>query len=352
VATVRHDCQGSTTRLRRLRRWSMPGLAVAAAVLAVLVVWSPRAVAAPSAEPVPVVLLPASGLNVAPTILDAARDLLKDHLQRTGRYTVITGAGVSSSDEPTASVAIEQAQAAHAQQAVVLRLIHLGASTRVRFTVYGLTGQVVYWDSMAITGGPGDMDVVLQRLVRALVIGKPVRESAELESVTNDEMNTLNRRTANKVFGVHVFTLLPFNATDAKFKAVPGIGLFWMYDARSWMADIALDLGGAGNRQIFDVSLGGYYPFLREDFTPYVGGKVRYGYFSFGGAGSAGLALEPTFGVLLGRTSSVQLRAEVGYFVSAFTEDPKTTDAFGATIPSVGGARLSHGPSLTVGLGF
>jgi hypothetical protein len=301
-------------------------------------------------EPLPVVLLPASGVNVSPTILDAARDLLKDHLQRTGRYMVITGAGAPTTEEPTASMAIGQAQAAHAQQAVVLRLIHLGPSTRVRFTVYGLTGQVVYWDSMAITGGPGDMDVVLQRLVRALIMGKPVRDSAELETVTNDEMDTLKRRTANKVFGLHVFTLLPFNTPDDKFKAVPGIGLFWMYDARSWMADIAVDLGGAGQRELFDVSLGGYYPFLREDFTPYLGGKVRYGYFSFGGAGSAGLALEPTFGILLGRTSSVQLRAEVGYFVSAFAEDVQTTVNYQTM--TTGADRVSHGPSLTVGLGF
>jgi hypothetical protein len=311
-------------------------------------------VTAHAGDAVPVVLLPASGVNVSPTILDAARDLLKDHLQRTGRYTVITGPGAPTSEEPTASIALEQAQAAHAQQAIVLRLIHLGASTRVRFTVYGLTGEVLYWDSMAITGGPGDMDVVLQRLVRALVLGKPVRDSAELETVTNDEMDTLKRRTANKVFGLHVFTLLPFNTPDDKFKAVPGIGLFWMYDARSWMADIAVDIGGTGNRELFDVSLGGYYPFLREDFTPYVGGKVRYGYFSFGGAGSAGLALEPTFGVLLGRTSSVQLRAEVGYFVSAFAEDVQVPVNYQSItqLTSTGENRVSHGPSLTVGLGF
>jgi len=90
------------------------------------------------------------------------------------------------------------------------------------------------------------------------------------------------------------------------------------------------------------VALGAYYPFLRTDFTPYVGGKVKYGYFSYGGNGSAGVALEPTFGMLLGRTSSVQIRAELGYFVDTFSEDPKLG----------GDARVSHGLELTVGLGF
>jgi len=293
----------------------------------------------------PIVLLPASGLNVSPGILDAARDLLKDHLQRTGRYTVLTGPGTSSTDEPTGAAAVEQANAAHAQQAAVLRLTHLGTSTRVRFTVYALSGQVVYWDSMAISGGPEQMDVVLERLVHAMVIGKPVRESAELETVTDDEMNTLNRRNANKIFGLHLFTLLPFNTPSAKTTAVPGGGLFWMYDARSWMADIALDLGGHSGNVVFDVGLGAYYPFFRTDFTPFIGGKVKYGYFSYGGSGSAGVSLEPTFGMLLGRTSSVQVRAEVGYFVDAFSESPKATSG-------VTDDRVSHGLALTVGLGF
>jgi len=335
------NCQLSDGVARRRGR----AVAVRAALLAGLVALLAGAPARAQPASVPLVLMPASGLNVSPGILDAARDLLKDHLQRTGRYTVLTGAGTSATEEPTAAMAVEQANAAHAQQAAVLRLTHLGTSTRVRFTVYALSGQVVYWDSMAISGGPEQMDVVLERLVHAMVIGKPVRESAELETVTNDEMNTLNRRNANRTFGLHLFTLLPFNTPSAKTTAVPGAGLFWMYDARSWMADIAVDLGGHNGSVAFDVGLGAYYPFFRTDFTPYLGGKIKYGYFNYGGNGSAGVSVEPTIGVLLGRTSSVQVRAEVGYFVDTFPESPKYSS-------SVTDDRVSHGVALTVGLGF
>jgi hypothetical protein len=343
---VRQNCQITSLLPRRAIGRTAPALAVALGVAVFLGSFQRKAAAAPAS--IPVVLMPASGLNVAPGILDAARDLLKDHLQRTGRYTVLTGPGVSSTDEPTNAMAVEQAIAAHAQQAIVLRLTHLGTSTRVRFTVYALSGQVVYWDSIAITGGPGDMDVVLERLVHALVTGKPVRDSAELDTVTGDEMNTLNRRTANRTFGLHLFTLLPFNTPAEKFSAVPGFGLFWMYDARSWMADIAFDLGGHSDNLVVDVSLGGYYPFFRDDFTPYLGGKVKYGYFSFGGNGSAGVTVEPTVGILLGRTSSVQMRAEVGYFIDTFSEAAKSTDGAGSSGPS----KVSTGIALTVGLGF
>jgi len=337
------NCQLSDANRRRRH----PRGAAAAVATLMVAAGAVAAGGVAQAQPasLPMVLMPASGLNVSPGILDAARDLLKDHLQRTGRYTVLTGAGVSSTEEPTAATAVEQANAAHAQQAAVLRLTHLGTSTRVRFTVYALSGQVVYWDSMAITGGPEQMDVVLERLVHAMVIGKPVRESAELETVTNDEMSTLNRRNANKTFGVHLFTLLPFNTPSAKSTAVPGGGLFWMYDARSWMADIAVDLGGHNGSVAFDVGLGAYYPFFRTDFTPYLGGKIKYGYFNYGGSGSAGVSVEPTFGLLLGRTSSVQVRAEVGYFVDTFSESPKDTS-------SITEDRVSHGVAVTVGLGF
>jgi len=297
-----------------------------------------------------VVLLPPSGLNIAPEILDAARDILKDHLQRTGRYSVIAPAGAPTTDEPTPAMTVQQAAATGASQAMVLRITHLGTSTRVRLTVYAAgSGQVVYWDSMSVKGGPSDLDVALQRLVSALLKGVPVRDSADLETVTDDETTSLNRRTANKTFGVELFAMLPLDTPDGKFRTVPGFGLFWMYDARSWMADVALELGGHGSAHVFDLSLGAYYPFIRSDFTPYLGGVVKYGAVSLGGTGSSGLVLEPTLGMLLGRLSSVQMRAQVGYFVDTFTEAP-----IGATGDGAGSARehLGHGFVLTVGLGF
>ena len=107
--------------------------------------------------------------------------------------------------------------------------------------------------------------------------GKPVRESAELETVTDKEMMRLNRREANKSFGVRLTELLPFNSAGQDFQSLTAGGLFWLYDARSWMADIAVDIGGGAQGRFFiDASLGAYYPFLREDFTPYLGAQIRW----------------------------------------------------------------------------
>ncbi|MGC9984074.1 MAG: hypothetical protein ABSF35_10610 [Polyangia bacterium] len=304
------------------------------------------------AAPRVVALLPPTGDNVAPTILQASRDLLKDHLQRTGAYTVVEPTATPSTEEPTPAQAAKQATALGAEQAIVLRLIHFGTSARVRLTAYAAsTGQVVYWDSIVISGGPEELDTVIQRLVHAMLIGKPVRDSAEIDTVTDKETNNLARRTANKSFGLHLFTYLPFNTAGGSMTALPGGGLFWLYDARSWMADVAVDVGVADSHGSYAASIGGYYPLLREDFTPYLGGVVRWAYMNLGGQGASGIALQPTVGVLLGRLSSVQLRAEVGYFINTFGE--RENYPMDVTSPTAEPPKhYSHGFMLNVGLGF
>ena len=295
-----------------------------------------------------VALLPTSGTNVASQVLEASRDILKDHLQRTGQYTVVTPNGVPTPDEPTAIQASHDALAVGASQAVVLRITHIGSAARVRLTVYAAqTGQVIYWDSIPINGGPEELDPVLQRLVHAMVTGRPVRESAEIDTVTDKEMQNLNRRAANKSFGLHILTLMPFNTADGEFRPVPGLGLFWLYDARSWLADIALDFGHKDASSLYSVSLGGYYPLSREDFAPYVGGAIRLSSLSLGGRGSGGVSFQPTVGFLLGRLSSVQIRGEVGYLINTFSEQAEAN-----TLTPVGPARFSHGLVLSVGIGF
>jgi hypothetical protein len=302
-----------------------------------------------------VALLAPTGDNVAPAILQASRELLKDHLQRTGVYTVVEAPATDAppNAEPTPQQAGAQAQALGASQALVVRITHIGTTARVRLTAYTTGGQVAYWDSILVTGGPEELDVAFQRLVHAMQLGKPVRDSAELETVTNKEMQELNKRTANKSFGVHIMTFLPFNTAGGSFSAVPGGGWFWLYDARSWMADFSLDLGGASGRIFYSAAIGGYYPFLREDFTPYVGGIMRIAYMNFGGNGAGGLVFQPTAGVLLGRLSSVQLRAELGYFVDSFGEYGTTTTIQGGQQTTTTTDRhYAHGLVFNVGIGF
>jgi len=82
---------------------------------------------------------------------------------------------------------------------------------------------------------------------------------------------------------------------------------------------------------------------------------LRWAYMNLGGHGSSGIVVQPTAGVLLGRLSSTQLRAEVGYFVNSFAEAEIREAAASTTQtgPGVGGRGfVSHGFVLSVGLGF
>jgi hypothetical protein len=297
-----------------------------------------------------VVLLPASGSNVAPQVLEASRDILKDHLQRSGLFNVVTPPGPPTQEEPSALQASQLALSMGSGRAIVLRITHIGTAARVRLTMYAAqTAQVIYWDSIPIAGGPEELDPVLQRLVHAMLTGRPVRESAEIDTVTGNETQNLNRRLANKSFGIHIITLMPFNTADGKFRPVPGLGLFWLYDARTWLADIAADFGQKDDSRMWSLSLGGYYPLSREDFAPYVGAAVRLSSLQLGGSGSGGVSFQPSVGFVLGRLSTVQIRGEVGYLINTFSEDEKTT--VGTATPG-GPAHFSHGFVLSVGIGF
>jgi hypothetical protein len=326
--------------------------------------------AAPAPRLQTVAVLPVTGDNVAPEILSAANDILKDHLQRAGVYAVVEPARVAPAaspaapgvppmpppamQEPTPAAAAQTGAALGAELAVVVRVTHFGNSARLRLTAYATgTAQVVYWDSILINGGPDELDVAIQRLVNGMKTGKPVRDSAELETVTDKETMALNRREANKSFGLRITSFLPFNSAADNFEAVTAGGLFWLYDARSWMADIAIDIGGGANNRFFmDAALGAYYPLLREDFTPYVGGQIRWAEMRLGGGGASGLTLQPTVGILLGRLSSVQIRAEVGYFFNTFGESLGTTYDANGTLVSNGTKHYSDGFVLSGGIGF
>jgi hypothetical protein len=306
-----------------------------------------------------IALLPPTGDNVAPQILSASRELFKDHLMRTGAYNIVEpppstepGAGMV---EPTPAQAAAAAVALGAAEAVAVRITHIGSAARVRLTVYAAgSGQILYWDSIAVTGGPDELDTVFQRLAHAMETGKPVREAAEIDTVTDKELQHLGRRQANKTFGVHLLSLFPLNSAGP-FKPLPGGGLFWLYDARSWMADLAFDVGGGQGQSMWSAAIGGYYPLLREDFTPYLGALVRWAYMDLGGNGASGLSLQPTAGMLLGRLSSVQLRADVGWFFNTFGEYGTVTliGPQGQTTTTTTSTRhFASGVVLTVGIGF
>ena len=293
-------------------------------------------------------LLPVTGSNVHAGYLEAARDILKDHLLATGRYNVITVVGEAGSAETGADQAIARGRDAGAELAVVVHLARLSGTGRLRLIAYRISsGALAHADSIAIAGGPDDLDPALKRLAVGLATGKQAGQTADIESVTQKQADPLLKESATKIFGLRLGSLVAINRPEEGTAAIPGIGVFWMYDARNFLGEIALDAFVSDSGNGFSVGIGGYYPFSRGNFTPYVGTAASYSIFDLGGAGASGIRLAPVFGVLFGRVSTVQFRGELGYFFNTFGERLE-----GPSGQATGDKHYAHGPQFTIGLGF
>jgi hypothetical protein len=129
----------------------LAGLAFVAAALTATA--AREAHAAPSMEKL--ALLPVTGTNVHPGYLEAARDIMKDHLLQTGRYNVISVAGESGSVEASVDQALARGRDAGADLAVVIHLARLSGTGRVRLIAYRVSsGALAHADSIGISGGP------------------------------------------------------------------------------------------------------------------------------------------------------------------------------------------------------
>ena len=287
----------------------------------------------------PVVLLPATGANVAPGELAAATDLLRSQIEHGGRYVVVLGVARSAEVEPSAAEAIAAARAQGARLVATLRVSRLGTVGIARLAVYDAeAGAVpVHVDELPVKG-VDDLEPALQRLAEGWKLGAAARGLAQIDTVTEREADPdlYRQRSAARMFGMRLASNFDVDPGDGRghAAALSGFGLVWHYDARSFMLDSALDFMWSqtfdpqysGRRDwLVDFSLGAYYPFLRGDVTPYLGGAVVYQWGSTGAeSGGSGLALRPTAGLVMGRLAQVQLRMDAGYQVNTFVERDAT----------------------------
>lgn len=288
-------------------------------------------------------VLPVSGVNVHEGTLEAAQDVLRGELQRRGVGTMAIP-GAPERFEPDGAAAAQRAAGAGADGAAVLHVTRLGSTARLRLSVYGAAGQLRFADELP-AATPDDMHAVIARLARAYTSGEPARDNAELGTVTAAESAPVLRRRATSTWGLLLGSVIPVNVDGGM---APGGSLFWLYDARRFLAEVAIGIHSGDEVHDVSVGLGVYAPFGSEDTTPYVGGGLRWAAASYTGAGAdgdSGLVLYAAAGVLLGRLSSVQIRAQAEYFVNTFSE-PVWVD--GAATREV----RAHGVVLGLGIGF
>ncbi len=300
------------------------------------------ALAAPAARAAePVVLLPATGANVGEGELAAATDVLRADLEQTGRFTVqLAPRPGGNVPEPTADEAAEQAREAGAALAVTLRISRLGSATTARLTAVRPDGTVVHADQL---GGAGadDLDPGLRRLAQGLAEARPAADLAQIDTVTEREAAPYRKRTATHVFGLRLeagsFLDRPGDLASPR---VTGGGMFWLYDARAFLAEATVDYLAGGDNHLLDTGLGVYLPLSKGNVSPYLGGGLAYAIVHTQDRVDAGIEVRAAGGVLVGRLSSVQLRIEAGYRYTTFE------------MRVHGDRRAVQCPTLSAGIGF
>jgi len=267
-----------------------------------------------------VALLPVTGANVDAGTLEAARDVFRSHLEKAGHEVRLAQADPSR--EPTPLEAAAAARSVGAGHAAVVRLVALGGTLRARLAVHDAAGRTVHTDDIA-GATPADLDPMLQRLAQGWAARSTAAAVAEIDTVTDREVEALKKRRSTRHTGLRIGAVLPI---APRRPAGAGIGFSWLYDARSFALDVTWDFWGASkdlsgaSASHFDTSLGLAFtvPLLRTDMTPYVGGGMRYAIARYDGDWGAGLRPQIVGGLWMGRLSTTQVRIEASWFHDLF----------------------------------
>lgn len=123
-----------------------------------------------------------------------------------------------------------------------------------------------------------------------------------------------------------------------------GGGAYLLFDERDFFGDVSVDIYVGDSVHFITAGLGGYFPFSHGNVSPYLGGGLKLGWTKFGGDGTFGLLPYAAFGLLMGRQGTVQLRAEIDYFVATASETRSDQ-------PNSSGTH-ANGPIMTLGVAF
>lgn len=200
------------------------------------------------------------------------------------------------------------------------------------------------WTGRLTANSPEDLETCLDRLAQSLVAGDRVSENTDIHLVTEREEANLRRKQANHYFGVKIGGFSPVTGPDTGIS--PQLGFVWTYDTRNLLFDVAAEFYGVGSGlDGIGVTLGAYYPLMDKDTTPYFGGGLglagmesqhvdEYGYED--STLNGGLTGFVGAGAIVGRTSTVAVRADVRYML---------------TMADAGSSKL-QGVVWTLGLNF
>lgn len=288
---------------------------VASSFVALAVLAATPAVAAAPPPGARLLVFPFEGVDLPEATRIGAAQAFAMYLTEQG-YQVYP---VPSDVRPGTSldIARETARQSGADVYVLGYVTRLGETSIVQVRGYALVGDApVYADHITV-GRAEDMAPALRRMARALATGGKAATTRDIYTVTEKEERALRREEVAKYFGVRLGGV-SFVAGGPD-ELLTGAGVYGLYDARFALFDLSFSVFGGGGSSHVSLDLGAYYPLTDTALTPYLGGGLslsalepEFGY------GAGGLGVFAAAGVILARTSSVNVRADVRYLLNTY----------------------------------
>ena len=155
---------------------------------------------------------------------------------------------------------------------VVLR--RLGEKIIVRLSQEKPVGTIITERQLTLANIE-EMIPAAPRLVNALVHNKPIDDTVDMETVTEQEARELRKISGESMWNVGILgTFIPGTSVGAE----PGFEFGWSYETPSYAVGTEYRMSGSGGDEDSDDfffsawSIGGRYFFNKRNISPYVGG--------------------------------------------------------------------------------
>ena len=215
---------------------------------------------------------------------------------------------------------VYEAPASASAYRLVLR--RLGNKIIVRLSHENPIGSIITEQQLTLANIE-EMIPAAPRLVNALIHGKPIDDTVDMETVTEQEARELRKISGESLWHLEIFgTFVP--GTD--IAAEPGYGWGWSYQTPSYAvgSDLRFAISGLDSNYeddsdafgYFSWAIGGRYFLNKQNISPYVGGglaliAVGYEEDYYDSEGDFGLGAYGVFGVEALRLTQSRLNLEL-----------------------------------------
>jgi hypothetical protein len=261
---------------------------------------------------------PAKGLLVLSEDGGLDSRSLSSVVRITERRLAEEGAPVTESDSPVV-MSLDQAVAKRshdgASRLFVLHVLRLGNKTVYQLDERDAAGSIVATASLA--GELEDSDILLPRLVDAVITRKSVESTATVSTVTSDES-----RPYRQFPGTGHFVLgLPLGLTNSLSSASFGASAGFLYETERYSMGFDAMFAVGSSSYLLDLDIHGGYYFLPGFWSPYA--DLGLGYMGIGSSSSGngmGVGVLPEVGIEAFRLNHTRLRVGLVAMLPFYTQ--------------------------------